>query len=120
MAVLSTGQAISAQDKLVINNDVDETPDNNVLGGSSTLYSVRIENTHASNGVYVKLYDNANPTVGSTAPDIVLSGPPNKVIVWVMEQGVSMNILSMACTRTAGEAGTTAPSATVDVRITAK
>ena len=120
MAVLSTGQAPAAQDKLVINNDCDETSDNNVFSSSATLYSIRIENPHASAVAFVKLYDNVAPTVGTTDPDIILSAPADKVITWVMQAGVSMDSVSMACVSTAGRAGTTTPTGTIDVRLTAK
>ena len=120
MAVLSTGQSTGAQDKLVINNDCDETSDNNVFSSSATLYSIRIENPHGSAVAFVKLYDNVAPAVGTTDPDIILSAPANKVITWVMQAGVSMDSVSMACLSTAGTAGTTTPTGTIDVRLSAK
>lgn len=120
MAVLSTGQPVGVQDKLVINTDCDQTSDDNVFGGSATMYSIQIKNPHATDVAFVKLYDNAAPTVGSTDPDIVLSAPANKVITWVMQAGVTMSVVSMACVSTAGTGGVTTPTGTIDVRISAK
>ena len=80
-----------------------------------------VDNTaNVAQDVYVKLYDHAGPTVGTTAPDLV----------FLVKQGVRRQLglpegvlfataISLATVTAGGTAGTTSPGSSVIVRILA-
>jgi hypothetical protein len=96
---------------------VTATADNNVLGTSATLYGVYISNA-SEQIVYVKLWNHAGPTVGTTAPDEQYPCPASGTRMYTIAEGTAYGTgISMACVQEAGTAGTTSPSAAVKVRL---
>ena len=111
---------------IVSDTDADETSENDVRGGATTLYGIYADNTANTGLVYLKFYDNVNPTVGTTDPDMILeiegsSGGVNGGDVFIpINGGTGMafaNGLSFACVTTGGTAGTTEPTSAVKVAL---
>ena len=105
---------------LIKDADCDQVVEKDVMQGPC-----RITDIHAVIGAaiaYVKLYDDRNPTLGTTVPKYIIrlttsfNGPimlPGKVLSFASG-------LSWACVAEAGTAGTTAPSQTVALTVTCK
>ena len=98
-------------------SDIENTGLNDFVSSSSTVYSVDIENTHASSTiVYVKIYDSKSPTYGTTDPDIMFTVAATKRQVWTIAQGVSMsNGVSLMASKTDGPDAAAAPDQDVNV-----
>lgn len=108
--------------KIIRDSDADGTSEANVTGGAVTIYLIEIDNTaNASTRVYLKLYNAAAPTIGTTAPDIVIPCPGGTITraALASASGISFGTaLSFACvTNGGGTAGTTAPTNDVAVAI---
>ena len=106
--------------------DCNATAEKDIFAGPCRVTAIRIANPSAAIA-YVKLYNDKNPTVGTTAPAFVLEVPVMAANVaeeqpcnppdgWLFSEG-----LSIACVTTAGTAGTTSPATNpVLVTITGK
>ena len=98
---------------------VNETPQNDVApgGGAGVIYSVQVNNTaNAGQDVYLKMYNHAGPTVGTTAADLLFKGPAGKTKCYNIPQGIAFaTAISYACVTTADTAGTTNPTNAVAV-----
>ena len=118
MAVSCTRQGITITDQLLFDTDVDETAETDYFAGSAVLYSIRIENSGAL--AWVKLYDNAAPTVGTTHPDYILQADATTNLTWTIVDGFAMSYTSGAATNSAGTAGTTTPAGPVKMYAVAR
>lgn len=70
MAIKTNEQSTNFPSYIVIDS-LGLSPENDILtGGAGSIYSIVIENESSTSGqeVYVHLYDNNNPTVGTTEP----------------------------------------------------
>ena len=119
MALSVSTQASPVATRLVVQTSATATADNNITNATGSVYMVDIDNTaNAGQAVYVKLYDNASPTVGTTAPDIVCLATQGIRRQYVMPEGVAFGTaISMCCVTAGGTAGTTSPSSAVIVRL---
>lgn len=118
MALTITPQANPLGATLVQQTAASATPNNNVLGAAGTLYMVEVDNAANVAAVYVKLFNNAAPTVGTTPADEVYMCPAGVARVWAIPQGVSYSVaVSLACVTGAAEASTTSPPNPVVVRL---
>ena len=89
-----------------------------VGSGAETLYSVEVDNRNNTAVTYLKLYDDAAPSVGTDAPEVILRVPASTRMVHHLNGGVGLvfgTALSMVCVTGGGTAGATAP--TNDVRV---
>ena len=111
--VTTTQDGVAITDQLMFDVDVDQNAGVDVLGGSATIYSLRINNS--SSLAWVKFYDDALPTVGTTDPDYIFQADASETVVWTIVDGFAMTILSTAATNSAGTAGTTTPPGTIKV-----
>jgi hypothetical protein len=104
------------------------TAQNNVTGAAATLFGAYIDNTLNSTTVYLKIWNHASPTVGTTAPDFSFACPAGKLVQYTWAGGVAMGVaISYACVAetasadlaplAGGTAGTTSPAKNVIVRI---
>lgn len=117
-AVTVTPQNNPVAARLVVNTDVDETSDDNMTGTTGSIYVVDVDNTANAAASFVKIYDAASPTVGTTAPDWVFKVPASVRRIFACTDGVAFaTALSIACVTTGGTAGTTGPTSAVTVRI---
>ena len=93
---------------------------NDIFSGAKTVQQIEVDFTanSAENG-YVKMWDSASPTVGTTAPDFCFKGFKGAVKTYsIMPRPTPFDTgHSVACVQEAGQAGTTAPSGTVNVKV---
>jgi hypothetical protein len=79
--------------------------------GATTLTQIRVNNTSGSQDTYTKGYNNAGPTVGTTAPGLQIKCPAGKSAEVTCLQGVDFaTALTFATTTEKGTAGTTSPT----------
>ena len=103
--------------KVVVDTSVDATAVNNVSGGTTVLSYIELDNTANSVASYLKVYNLASPTVGTSSPDIVVRAAAQTKEYFICPQGVDFGTaLSYACVTTGGTAGTTSPTYSVILR----
>lgn len=97
----------------------------NIKLGPTRLRAITINNTSAQL-VHYKAYDDKNPTLGSTDPDLILPVPASTKLPYTFDnrtadssgaaEGLDFTTAySYACVQEPGTPGTTAPSSTVTV-----
>ena len=88
---------------------------------SKILWGITVDNTANGSASYVKLWNNASPTVGTTAPDICLLCPASVKRTYMFPEGITFGTaMTIACVTTAGTAGTTNPTSAVNVDVIAE
>ena len=111
---------------IVYDADSNEVAENDVRAGACTLYGMYADNSAVDELAYVKFYDSAAPTVGTTAPDFILMLEKNAdndvnegemFMVFNGGTGISFNNLSFATVTTGGTAGVTTPTGTVKIAL---
>lgn len=119
MSVTTTPLSNPVGANIVTDTTSNATSEDDVRGGATTVYMVDVDNTANAAVSYVKLYDSAAPTVGTTAPDFVFKVTASTRKVFVLDMsGVAFTTgLSFATVTAAGTAGTSSPSSSVIVRI---
>ena len=116
-----TPQATPLATKLAEATSANATACNDVFGGAAELLLVEIDNSqNVGEDVYLKLYDDAGPTVGTDAPDWIFKADGGAFAAYAIPSGASFSNLSFAVTTSPGNAGVANPAAQVDVRIVAK
>lgn len=119
VTVSTLGTPISGS-KLITDADADGTSENDVLAGAATVYNVEVDNSLNAAASFLKLYDAAAPTIGTTAPDYIFRVAASVSRTFVITAGIAFATgLSYACTTAGGTAGTTSPTSNVIVRIVA-
>ncbi len=105
----------SADLRLVVDSDMDNTCEGNIHDGAATLYAAVLENNANAAVTYVKFYDlDTAVTVGTTAPAMILMLAASTDYIFVFPSGVTFNTgLSFAAVTGAGTAGTTSPVSNV-------
>lgn len=118
MTLSVSDQVSPVGNKLVVDTDCNATAKNSVTGAAGTAYQIDIDNSgNAIEAVFFKIYDNAAPTVGTTAPDFIIKVPANQRRGMAIPEGLDFNNLSIACVTAGGTAGITDPSVAVTVRL---
>jgi hypothetical protein len=110
--------------KIIRDTDADATSESNVTGAAATISLIEVDNTaNASTTVFLKLYNSAAPTIGTTAPDIVIPAGGGQIVRAALASATAISFatgLSFACvTNGGGTAGTTSPVNDVAVAIVA-
>jgi len=104
--------------KLIKETQAGATPNTDVTGTSGTIYMLDIDNrNNPSDVAYLKIYDDADPTVGTTDPDFIFKVPVNQRRQIVCPDGLDFSTLSFAVVTAPGTPGTTAPSNDVIVQM---
>lgn len=119
MSLSSTPFAGPFTTQLVKQSSATASPSNNVRGGGTTIYLVRVDNSaNPSQNVYLHLYNNAAPTVGTTSPDVTLLVNNADVFetIWLTGEAFG-TALSFACTLAGGLGGSASPTNPVIVEI---
>ncbi len=120
MALTATPQPTPLASVLVQETSATASPGLNVTGASGAWFMIDIDNTLNAAITYVKLYDDAAPTVGTTEPTWVLKAPATTRLVYAVSTSVAFaTALSFAAVTTPGRSGTTSPVSAVAVRIMA-
>lgn len=118
MALSSSPIASPVAGALVVDTNLGAAADNDVRAGATTLYAADIDNTANAAATYVKFYNTAAPTVGTTAPDAIVYVPAStRLTSFFGLAGTAFAHLSFAAVTTGGTAGTTAPSSAVKINI---
>lgn len=96
---------------LVYDATTNATPELNVLSGPCKVHSIRIVNADGA-ARYLKLYDDLNPTVGTTAPHEILRVPASTNITfhfgkYPLEFSQGLSFASVTAGGTAGTTGST-------------
>ena len=103
---------------VIEDTSANNTAQNNVTGGAAVFFGIYIDNTANTGASYVKIYNHAGPTVGTTAPDFVFLCPGSVTRQYTMASGVAMGVgISYACTNAGGTDGTVSPGSAVLIRI---
>jgi len=104
--------------KLVKETDANATAQTSVTGAAGTIYMIDVDNTgNPADVAYLKIYDDAAPTVGTTDPDFILKVPVNQRRQIVCPDGLDFADLSFAVVTAPGTPGTTAPTNPVIVQM---
>lgn len=105
--------------QLIKESSATASPDENVRGAPTNMFLARVDNSaNASQDVYLLLYDNAAPTVGTTPPDCIIPVEGGLVLETVWLTGLSFEVaLSFACTTAGGLGGTSSPTNPVIVEL---
>ncbi len=118
MAITITPLGLSGSLRVLVDNDADSTSENNVNDGAATIYAVTIDNTANAALTYLKLFNAASATLGTTAPDMILMANASTDHTYIFKTGNSFSTgLSYGAVTTGGTAGTTNPTSNVIVRI---
>lgn len=114
MTVSVSTQVSPVGTKLIKDTDAGATASTDVTGTSGSIFMIDVDNTaNVADAAYLKIYDAASPTVGTTVPDFVLKVPANQRRAMVAPDGLDFSALSYAVVTAGGTSGTTAPSSTV-------
>mgnify|MGYP003112857649 FL=1 len=125
MATKTGKYSATHTDFVLTDDDVDETAVDNVFGGTATVHSLYLDAPSGESAV--KLYDNADPTVGTgsaTPPDFIFK--VTEPVAWTIVDGITFTNLSYAAVRGDGgdpgygDGGTTAPAVTVKLHATVR
>ena len=119
MAVTITPLGIGGNALRIVADAVtNATSENNVNDGAATVYAVTIDNAANAAKEFVKFYNVATPTVGTTDPDMILMITASVARTFVFKTGNNFaTALSFAAVTTGGTAGTTNPVSSVLVKI---
>jgi CelD/BcsL family acetyltransferase involved in cellulose biosynthesis len=122
MAVSVTSQSNPYVDKLIVDTEANATAEFNVLTGAATIYIVDIDNSNnTGSAAYAKLWNNTNPSVGTTEPDFILKAPKGVRQVVTISSGSNFATgLSFACVTGAETANQTNPTNKVTMRVMAE
>jgi hypothetical protein len=89
MAVTLSNVANPLGTLLVTDTDANGTAEENATGGTGTIYSVQIDNTLNTSGVYLKIADNAmaGTTSQDQAPNWVYYAPAGQTVTYACPGG---------------------------------
>lgn len=101
-----------------INENLGASADNDINSGAATLYIVEVDNTANSAASFIKFWDAAAPTVGTTDPMEMYKITASKLETWIIPRGLVFGTgMSVAALTTGGTGGTTSPASAVIVRL---
>jgi len=117
---LSTGTVPGSLATLVVDQSVANATYSVVKGSSTVVYSVYVDNTRNTHATYLKIYNHATPTVGTTAPVFLMKVQASSTFTLFWPVGPTMGTAcTFACVQGPGTAGTTAPDNNVRVIVVA-
>ena len=109
MAFLATLPLARVTSQMIKQTALGTTADNNITGSNATIYVIDATNNHATATGFLKIFDSAAPTVGTTHPEIVIPiAGAQRQIVTIAEGITSTTGISWAFVNAAGTAGTDA------------
>ena len=115
MAVSNTTQLTGAM--LLIDTVVAATPVT-AKASSAVLHSIEMDNTAVAAATYLKLYNTATVTVGTTVPDWVIMIPASVSRTITCPSGVTFGTaLAYAAVTAGGTAGTTATTGNFAIKM---
>ena len=104
--------------RIIRDADVDETLEAGVNDGAATIYAITVDNAANAAITYMKFWNAATATVGTTDPDMILMCPVSVARTFIFKTGNSFaTALSYAAVTAAGTAGVTGPTSAVIANI---
>lgn len=118
MAVTKTHDDGILRANIVQDTDADTTSEDAARNQACTLYSIDANNAVAA-AEYIKLYDDLNPTVGTTEPTMIIGPLPNstRVVSTIVGGYDFANGISLVGSDTAGKAAGTNPTSNINVNL---
>lgn len=112
MAIQKQDMDLTSSLSLVRDTDADATGEMDMNVGAAVLWLLSVDNSaNAAQKVYFKLWDATAPTVGTTAPDMVIPCPGGSTVTMAIPEGLSFATgISCACVTAGGTGGTTNPT----------
>lgn len=118
MSLSVTQIATPLGSKLVQETAAGVSPKNNVTGASGAIYMIEYDNSANAATAFLKLYDHAAPTVGTTAASLVIPIAASARRAIAMPEGLPFSVgISFAVTALADQGNTGAPTGNVIVRL---
>jgi len=119
MSLLSTPFAGPFTTQLIKQTSANATPNEDVRGGATDVVMIQIDNSaNPSQSVYLHMYDNAAPVVGTTPPDTTIKVLQGIVLELIFLPNLQFGTaLSFACTTLGGLGGSASPTNPVIVDI---
>lgn len=103
------------QSTLVVADNIDDSGIADATGKAGAFFVVHIIN--GTDGAYLNIYDDGNPTLGSVPPDWIFPVQANNTYVVYIDSGVAFDsALSLIGNQSAGGSAGAAPT-NLDVRI---
>lgn len=116
MTFKATGFHDSVSYKIVHESAATNTEYQNVTTSSGKLYSVKAVNGN-STAAYVKIFDVADATVGTSSPILVFRVTGSSTEVYEIPGGLDFANLSFSATLNQNPVDDTSPAATIDVKL---
>ena len=104
--------------KLITINAANATAHNDIFGATGSVFEVEINATlNSGEDVFLRIYDDASPTVGTTDAEMVLPGIAGQKTWYGFPRGIPFDTaVSVSVTKTAGgTSGNDDPSGEVNV-----
>lgn len=89
----------------------------NVTGGPGRLFSVRLDGTNASADYWVKIFDGAAASPGSSVPQLILKGKALVINTYEIPYGYAFTELSFWVTSSANQTNTGNLTGTTDIEL---
>jgi|TARA_Y100000296_G_C5129788_1_gene234888 hypothetical protein len=110
MALSASLPSLRIQSQMVKQTTATATPDNDVTGGSTTLYMLDINNG-AGQKNFIRVWNAGTPVSGTTVPDIIIPvAAGQRQIVAILEGLALGTAFSWCATQSAGTVGAVNPS----------
>lgn len=109
MALQIAGSHGQIPNEIIIDTDLLVGPVNDVTGTSGTFYLIDVNNARGQ-VMYLKLYDAATATAGTTVPDWIFEIPNGTRRIFSFPDGISFTNLTYSSVQEDGTGGTTALS----------
>lgn len=109
MALSTTPLAVPVGTEVVSDSALGSTPDTNVRNGPTTVFILICDNSLNIADTYLMLYDNVNPTVGTTAPTFTFCIRAGTQRVFVLDTRGSAFLTALSMAAATASNGTTSP-----------
>ena len=117
MALTTTTYSIPLTYKVTTDTALTNAAVTSVTGTSGSIYHIEIVNGNSHN-VYVKFFNSADVTVGTTIPYAIFRARATETYIVEIPEGLNFSTaISMVCTQTSGVPGTTAPGSAITDRL---
>ncbi len=104
--------------KIVKQTITNSTANIDVTSESGSLYSIKIVNASSSNGYFKLTLSESAPTVGTTAPDLMIRADSGQTKQWAIPSGLPFTKLSFWCVTGPTDANTTSPTLSNNAGVT--
>lgn len=116
MSITKTADDGVLRANIVQDTDADITSEDGARNQACTLYTISADNVVAA-AEYIKLYDDLEPTIGSTEPTMILGPLPDstRVVCTIVGGYAFANGISLIGSDAAGKAAGSSPASNINV-----